>query len=66
LSAWNSDAANPHFRAARNELERACRSLGMQPIFIEVAMAGELENAIAQMARRGAQALFVHASDLFL
>jgi putative ABC transport system substrate-binding protein len=59
------DAVNPHFRTARSEFEQACRSLGMQPIFMEVAAAGELEDAIAQMARRGAQALFVHASDLF-
>jgi putative ABC transport system substrate-binding protein len=59
------DSTNPHFRAVRNEFEQACRSLGMQPIIIEVATAGELENAIAEMARRRAQALFVHASDLF-
>ena len=59
------DSNNPHFRAVRKEFEQACRSLGMQPIIIEVAAAGELENAIGEMARRRAQALFVHASDLF-
>ena len=57
---------NPYFRAARKEFEQACRSLGLQPIIIEVAAAGELENAIAEMARRRAQALFVHDDALFI
>src|ERR1700730_14408678 len=37
----------------------------MQPIIIEVATAGELENAIAEMVRRRAQALFVAGDSLF-
>ena len=53
------NSTNPHFRAVRKEFEQACRSLGLQPIIIEVAAAGELEKAIAEMARRQAQALFV-------
>ncbi len=52
-------STNPYYRAARKDLEQACRSLGIQPIFIEVATAGELENAIAELARRRAQALDV-------
>jgi putative ABC transport system substrate-binding protein len=59
------NSTNPYFRAARKEFEQACRSLGLQPIIIEVAAAGELENAIAELARRRAQALFVQGDGLF-
>jgi len=59
------NSTNPHFRAVRKEFEQTCRSLGLQPIIIEVAEAGELENAIAEMARRQAQALFVQGDGLF-
>src|SRR3989449_682865 len=41
------NSTNPYFRAVREEFEQACRLLGLQPIIIEVAAAGELENAIA-------------------
>jgi putative ABC transport system substrate-binding protein len=58
-------STNPYYRATRKELDQSCRSLGMQPIFVEVAAAGELENAIAEMARQRAQALFVQGDDLF-
>jgi putative ABC transport system substrate-binding protein len=60
------DSTNPYHRAVRKEFEQACRSLGLQPIIIGVAAAGELENAIAEMARRRAQALFVQRDDLFV
>jgi putative tryptophan/tyrosine transport system substrate-binding protein len=56
---------NPYYRAVREELEQVSRSLGLQPIIVEVATAGELENAIAEMARRRAQALMVLGESLF-
>jgi len=56
---------NPYHRAVRKEFEQACRSLGLELITIEVAAAGELEKAIAELARRRAQALFVAADNLF-
>jgi putative ABC transport system substrate-binding protein len=56
---------NPYWRAARKEFEQACRSLGLQPIIIEVTAVGELENAIAELARRRAQALFVQRDGVF-
>jgi len=59
------NSTNPHWRAVRKEFEQTCRLQGMQPIIIEVAAAGELENAIAEMARRRAQALFVQGDTLF-
>jgi putative ABC transport system substrate-binding protein len=59
------NSTNPYFRAMGNEFVQACRSLGLEPIIIEVAAAGDLENAIAETARRRAQALYVVGDDLF-
>jgi len=59
------DPTNPYHRAVRKEFEQTCRSLGLQPIIIEVAAASELENAISEIARRRAQALFVRPDSLF-
>ena len=60
------NSTNPYHRAVRKELEQACRSLGIQPIFVEVAAAEDFENAIAEMVRRKAQALFVAGDNLFI
>lgn len=60
------NSTNPYFRATRKELEQTCQSLGLQPIIVEVAAASELESAIAELARRRAQALFVRGDGLFL
>jgi putative ABC transport system substrate-binding protein len=49
----------------REERERRFRSLGMQPIIVEVAAASELENAVAEVARRRAQALMVADVTMF-
>ena len=57
--------ANPVFRITRNEMEQAFRSLRMSPIFVEVSVASELESAVAEVARRGGQALIVNADPLF-
>ncbi len=59
------NSVSPYYRAARKEFEQTCRSVGLQPIFVEVAAAGELENAIAELARRRAQAVFVKGDLLF-
>ena len=56
---------NPYYRAVRKGFEQTCRSVGIQPVFVEVAAAGEMESAIAEMARRGAQAVFVNRDSLF-
>jgi putative ABC transport system substrate-binding protein len=53
------DPTYSFWRAMRTDFEQACRSLGMQPIIIEVGAAGELGNAIEEMVRRRAQALYV-------
>ena len=60
------NSTNPYFRAVHKDIEQACSSLGIQPIFVEVAAPGELENAIAEMSRRRAQALVVLYDGLFV
>jgi putative ABC transport system substrate-binding protein len=60
------NSTNPYFRATRKELEQACRSFGIQLIFVEVAAASDLANAVAEVARQGGQALFVPPDGLFI
>jgi putative ABC transport system substrate-binding protein len=62
---WLENSTNPYYRAARKDLEQACRSLGIQPIFVQVAAAHELQDAVAEVARQRAQALFVPIDTLF-
>jgi len=55
---------NPISRTERTEHQSLMNSLGMQPIFVDVGEAGQLDNAIAEAARRGAQVLYVSAEPL--
>jgi putative tryptophan/tyrosine transport system substrate-binding protein len=48
-----------------SEDEQVYRSLGMQPIFVDVVAPSELENAVAEVARKGGQALIVQSYALF-
>ena len=59
------NSTNPIFGVKRKENEPLYRSLGVQTIFVEVAAASELDNAVAEMARRRAQVLVVAADSLF-
>ena len=60
------NTANAYYEiAVRDERERSYRSLGVQPIIVEVAAASELESAVAEVARRRAQALIVGNDGLF-
>jgi putative ABC transport system substrate-binding protein len=52
-------SSNPYFRAARGQFQHACQSLGIDPIFVEIVAADEIDGAIAQIARQRAQALFL-------
>jgi putative ABC transport system substrate-binding protein len=56
---------NPVSKVGRKRYEEAYRSLGMQPLFIDVAVASELARAFAELARGRAQALIVPADNLF-
>jgi putative ABC transport system substrate-binding protein len=59
------DSANPSAEIMRQERERLYRSFGMQRIAVAVAAASELENAVAEVARRRAQALMVGHEQIF-
>lgn len=59
------ETANPVYRDRRSAFEQTCRALGVQPIFFEVATLGDVEKAITEMARRGAQGLMVPQEPLF-
>ena len=56
-------AANPYYRAARRQYEDVCRSLGLEPIFVEISEANEIEHAIAQVAQQGAEALVLRGDS---
>ena len=57
---------NPGSRIGRNEFEEVCRSLGIQPIFIELSAASKAEDAVETVARQGGQALLVINDSLFV
>jgi putative ABC transport system substrate-binding protein len=56
--------ANPIDRIKRAEYEGLLSPLGMQLTSVEVAQAGDLDNAIAEAARRGSQVLRVSSEPL--
>ncbi len=57
-------SSNPYYRAARDQFQQACRSLGFEALFVEVAAAAEIDGAIAQLAHRGTQALYLGSDSL--
>lgn len=57
--------ANPVFVMDRKRKNAIYRSLGLQPIFVEAALDGELERAITEVARQGGQALLVPTEPFF-
>jgi putative ABC transport system substrate-binding protein len=60
------DPANQYFRLVRNDTEAIYRTLGMEPIFVDVADATQLEGAFAEVARSRADALIVRSDPLFV
>jgi putative ABC transport system substrate-binding protein len=50
-------STNPWVRATRTQFEQTCRSLGLEPVFVEIAAPGEIQDAITEVARQGGQAL---------
>jgi putative tryptophan/tyrosine transport system substrate-binding protein len=59
------DPANLYIKLIRKEDEQAYRSLGMQPIFVDVADGAQLERIFAEVARLKADALIVRGDPLF-
>ena len=60
------DPANPYMKVIRPSDEQAYRSLGLQPIFVDVPDASQLERVIAELARMKADALIVRGDPLFV
>ena len=58
-------SGNLSFRATRGQFEDSCRLLGMEPVFIEIASANEIESAISQLPRQRVEALVLRA-DVFV
>jgi putative ABC transport system substrate-binding protein len=50
-------SGNPQFGLFRGQFERSCQSLGLQPVFVEISAADEIDGAIARLAAQRAQAL---------
>ena len=59
------DPNNSYWHAVRVDYERAFRSLGMEPMFVVVPNAENIASAIAELARRHADALVVRGDPLF-
>ena len=51
------EVGNPYDRAARDQFDRVCQTLGLVPIRVEISAAGGIDRAIAQLVSRRAQAL---------
>ena len=41
-------SANPFYRATRGQFEDSCRLLAMEPVFVQIASASEIEGAISR------------------
>ena len=58
-------SAEPYFRTLREQFEHTCQSLRLDAIFAAIASSGEIESAIAQLARQRVQALMLRGSGFF-
>jgi putative ABC transport system substrate-binding protein len=58
------ESTNPALGIIRQSLEEAYRSLGMEPIFFEVANAGQVEHALAELVQKRVQALHIRSDAL--
>lgn len=58
------ESTNPYWRSLRGPFEHACRSLDLDPLFVAIAAAGEIRDAIAQLARRHVQALVLRSDGI--
>ncbi|MFO1310926.1 MAG: ABC transporter substrate-binding protein [Burkholderiales bacterium] len=56
-------AEHPYFHATREQFKRSCRSLGLEPVFVEVAAASGVDGAMAQLARERVQAVLLRGSS---
>jgi len=59
------DPANTYWQRVRSDYEQVFRTMGIRPLFVEVANSGEIEKAIAQIAGERADALVVRGDPMF-
>ena len=60
------DPANQYAPLTRLDYERDFGALGFQPVFVEVAGTDDLERAVGEIARLGAEAFIVRGDPLFV
>src|SRR5689334_23376554 len=58
-------SANPYYRATRGQFTDSCRLLAMEPVFVEISSANEIEDAISWLPRQGVEALVLRG-DIYL
>ena len=58
------ESTNPYWRPFRGQFEDACRSLGLEPVFVEFAAASEIGDAIGQLAGQRVQVLVLRADGV--
>jgi putative tryptophan/tyrosine transport system substrate-binding protein len=56
-------AEHAYFQATREQFKRSCRSLDLEPIFVEVAAASGIDGAMAQFARERVQGVLLRGSS---
>jgi putative ABC transport system substrate-binding protein len=56
-------SGNPQFRLLRGSFEDSCRSLGLEPLFVEISTKAEIDDAIARLAKQGAQVLLLRGDS---
>jgi putative ABC transport system substrate-binding protein len=59
------DPGNQYWQLVKKDYEEVFHSLGMQPIFVEVADPAALEQAFAELTRQRAEALIVRGDPVF-
>jgi putative tryptophan/tyrosine transport system substrate-binding protein len=59
------DPGNQYWQLVRKDYEQIFRTLGMQPIFVEVANPAALDQAFAELTRQRAEALIVRGDPGF-
>jgi ABC-type uncharacterized transport system substrate-binding protein len=60
------DSANPGVRAGHQRLEEGYRSLGIEPIFVDIARVKGFDDMLAEVVRRRAQALHMSLDTMYV
>ena len=58
------ESTNPYWRSLRGQFTDTCRSLGLEPLFVEFATTDEIKAVIANIARQHVQVLVLRADGV--